>query len=57
MAGGHSKDMKLEIFWCTELTLKAGEVKPKFIYRGKRNTNNLVTEVDPQTRQKILNPS
>ena len=33
----------------TELTLKAGKVKPKLVYRGKRNTKNLETEVDPQT--------
>ena len=38
-----------------ELTLKAGEVNPKFVYREKRNTKNLVIEVDPQTRQKIFN--
>jgi len=38
-----------------ELTLNAGEVKPKFVYRGKRNTKNLVIEVDPQTRQKTFN--
>jgi hypothetical protein len=39
----------------TELTLKAGQVKAKFVDRGKRNTKNLVIEVDPQTRQKIFN--
>ena len=33
----------------TELTLKAGQVKAKFVDRGKRNTKNLVIEVDPQT--------
>ena len=32
-----------------ELTLNAGELKPKFVYRGKRNTKNLVIEVEPQT--------
>jgi len=38
-----------------ELTLNAEEVKPKSVYRGKRNTKNLVIDVDPQTRQKIFN--
>jgi hypothetical protein len=38
-----------------ELMLNAGEVEPKFTYRGKRNIKTLVIEVGPQTRQKILN--
>jgi len=38
-----------------ELTLNTEEVKRKFVYRGKRNTKNLVAEVDPQTQQKIFN--
>jgi ribosomal protein L29 len=38
-----------------ELMLNAGEVQPKFTYRGKRNIKNLVIEVGPQTRQKIFN--
>jgi len=37
-----------------ELMLNAGEVAPKFTYRGKQNAMNLVIEVGPQTRQKIL---
>jgi len=39
-----------------ELMLNAGGggVVPKFPYRGKRNPQNLVIEVGPQTRQKIL---
>jgi hypothetical protein len=37
-----------------ELNLNAGDMKPKFIFRGKRNTRNLVTEVGAQTRQKIF---
>ena len=37
-----------------ELMLKAGEVMPKFMYRGKRNNMIMVIEVGPQTRQKIL---
>ena len=37
-----------------ELMLNAGEVAPKFTYRGKRNTMILVIEVGPQTRQKML---
>jgi hypothetical protein len=38
-----------------ELSLNEGEVTPKFTYKGKRDTTNLVIEVGPQTRQKILN--
>jgi hypothetical protein len=38
-----------------ELTLNAEEIKPKFVYKGKRDTKNLVIEVDPQTQQKIFN--
>jgi hypothetical protein len=37
-----------------ELMLSAREVVPKFTYRGKRNAMNLVIEVGPQTRQKII---
>ena len=37
-----------------ELILNAWDVKPKFTYKGKRNTKNLVIEVGPQTRQKIF---
>ena len=37
-----------------ELMLNAGEVAPKFTYRGKRNTMILVIEVGPQTHQKML---
>jgi hypothetical protein len=37
-----------------ELRLNEGEVTPKFTYRGKRNATNMVIEVGPQTRQKIL---
>ena len=37
-----------------ELMLNAGEVVPKFTYRGKRNNMNMFIEVDPQTCQKIL---
>jgi hypothetical protein len=38
-----------------ELNLNVGDVKPKFAFRGKRNTRNLVIEVGAQTRQKIFN--
>jgi len=38
-----------------ELMLNAGEVMPKFTYRGKWNAMNMVTEVGPKTRQKTLN--
>ena len=38
-----------------ELNLNTGDVKPKFIFRGKRNTRNLVIEVGSQTRLKIFN--
>jgi hypothetical protein len=44
-----------EITQNPELTLNAEEIKPKFVYRGKINTKNLLIEVDPQTRQKIFN--
>jgi hypothetical protein len=37
-----------------ELMINAEEVVPKFTYRGKRNVKNMVIEVGPQTRQKIL---
>jgi predicted nucleic acid-binding Zn finger protein len=37
-----------------ELRLNEGEVVPKFTYRVKRDTMNLVIEVGSQTRQKIL---
>jgi hypothetical protein len=37
-----------------ELNLNAGDVKPKFIFRGKRYTRNLVIGVGSQTRQKIF---
>jgi len=37
-----------------ELMLNAGEIVPKFTYRGKRNAQNMVIEFGPQTRQKIL---
>ena len=37
-----------------ELNLNAGDVKSKFIFRGKRNTRNLVIELRSQTRQKIF---
>jgi hypothetical protein len=39
----------------SELMLSAGEVVPKFAYRGKRNAMNMVIEVGPQKRQKIIN--
>ena len=38
-----------------ELMLNAGDVESKFTYRGKRNITNLVIEVGPQIRQKLLN--
>ena len=38
-----------------ELNLNTGDVKPKFIFRGKRNTRNLVIEVGSQTRLNIFN--
>jgi hypothetical protein len=38
-----------------EVNLNAGDVKPKFIFRGKRNIRNLIIEVGSQTRQKIFN--
>jgi hypothetical protein len=44
-----------EITQNPEQNWNAGHVKPKCIYRGKRNTKNLVIEVGPQTRQKIFN--
>ena len=37
-----------------ELMLNAGKVVPKFTYRGKRHTTNMVIEVGPPKRQKIL---
>jgi hypothetical protein len=37
-----------------ELMLNARKIVPKFMYRGKRNARNMVIEVGPQTRQKIL---
>jgi len=37
-----------------ELMLNAEDVVPKFTYRGKRNAQNMVIEVGPQTLQKIL---
>jgi hypothetical protein len=39
----------------SEMMLSAGEVVPKFTYRGKRNAMNMVIVVGPQTRQKIIN--
>jgi len=38
-----------------ELNLNAGDVKPKLIFKGKRNSRNPVIEVGSQTRQKIFN--
>jgi hypothetical protein len=38
-----------------ELNLNVEDVKPKLIFRGKRNIRNVVIAVCSQTRQKILN--
>lgn len=38
-----------------ELSLLAGEAKPKFTFKAKRNTRNLVIEVGFQVRHKIFN--
>jgi hypothetical protein len=37
-----------------ELNLKTGDIKAKFLYRTRRNTQNLVIEVGPQTRKLLL---
>jgi hypothetical protein len=37
-----------------ELNLSKGDMKPKFIMKGRRNIRNLVTEVGPLVRRKIL---
>ena len=38
----------------SELSLKEGEIKPKFIFTDKRKHTNLVVEVTSETRKKIL---
>jgi hypothetical protein len=37
-----------------ELDLKEGDNKTKFCYTTKRKTRNLVTEVDSDTRKKLM---
>lgn len=37
-----------------ELNLREGDVKPKFITNGRRNTRSLVVEVEPMVRRKIF---
>jgi len=37
-----------------KLTLKTGDTNAKFLYRKRRNTQNLVIEVGPQTRKLLL---
>ena len=37
-----------------ELNLKTGDINAKFLYRTRRNTQNLVIEVGPQTRKLLL---
>jgi hypothetical protein len=37
-----------------ELDLSKGDVKPKFIYKGRRDTSNLITEVGSLVRGKIF---
>jgi hypothetical protein len=37
-----------------ELNLKTGDINAKFLYRTRRNTQNLVMEVGPQTRTLLL---
>jgi predicted fused transcriptional regulator/phosphomethylpyrimidine kinase len=39
----------------SELQLEESDITAKFIYRTKRNTRNLVTEVNFHTRKKIMN--
>ena len=38
-----------------ELNLNAGYLKPKYIFKDKRKTLNLINEVNSETRKKILN--
>ena len=37
-----------------ELSLKTGDINAKFLYRTRRNTQNLVIEVGSQTRKLLL---
>ena len=39
----------------SELQLEESDITAKFIYRTKRNTRNLVIEVNSHTRKKIMN--
>ena len=38
----------------SRLRVKAGDIKAKFSYNTKRGTRNLVIEVDPSTRKKLM---
>lgn len=37
-----------------ELEIKEGDIRPKFCYTTKRETRNLVIEVDSSTRRKLI---
>jgi hypothetical protein len=40
-----------------EIGLEKGEINPKFTYETKRNTRNIVIEVNSQTRKKLIHKS